>query len=836
MRSRPVWESAAGKDNSEVPLFPRSKIAAFLILYALVCPTLSLAQSAETTRPRRTQSSSTEATAPASQQTARLLAEPTIRIGLATGARSVTISSAGRLMKITDESLAPEALTATRVRIEPRVMAPLPPAQGNDFGVEVQGAATRVDADRAAREIKEQTGESAEVSLDSQTNTWKLRMGGNLARAQADELRERVEDAGFVSATVTSARTASQAGGARSTQPGMSTTAPNPSAARTSSANSSAARTGAANASSSAPATITRPVSRASSPTRAAVVYAAGASMLFTSYAPVVFASEDERNVPVRYNEKPYRGRLEVFANAQGSLTVVNVLGMEDYVRGVVPNELNYPSIEALKAQAVAARTYAVRNKDQFAAQGFDLLPTTRSQVYGGLSTEQPLASRAVEETRGVIATYRGTAINALYTSTCGGRTEDSENIFNNAEPYLRARECSIEGHAAFAPFIVKTSREPAEIREDANLQLARDAALLSVNGFSVGTTARITDSWLAATASASEVRNWISAVARLSRNPVPAMTDDATRPPAFSTALAAALYGEGRADTLLDAADVEYILSFRDASDIPERNRADVAYLLRDGFLTLYPDTSLKPREPMTRARMLHTIAGVMEARGRLLLQKGTAKPATAGALVLRSTKNRDLSVAVASDAYLFRAFGATAYQMRSLAVVGGEPVQFHLNSQGMVDYMEVRPAADGAAAERFSPFTNWTAELSLGEAQARLSRWARGVGSLTDLRVAARGSSRRVTDLELVGSSGTAHVRGGRIRSALGLREQLFVIDRRYDDAGRVIGFTFTGRGWGHGVGLCQVGAYGMARAGLTYDKILKNYYTGIELTKLY
>jgi stage II sporulation protein D len=232
----------------------------------------------------------------------------------------------------------------------------------------------------------------------------------------------------------------------------------------------------------------------------------------------------------------------------------------------------------------------------------------------------------------------------------------------------------------------------------------------------------------------------------------------------------------------------------------------------------------------------MLHSIASLMEARGKLLLQKGTAKPASAGALVLRSTKNRDLTVAVASDAYLFRAFGNTAYQMRSLMVVGGEPVQFHLNARGEVDYMEVRPAADGAAAERFSPFTNWTAELSLAEAQGRLSRWARGVGALTDLRIAARGSSRRVIDLEMVGTNGTAHVRGGRIRSALGLREQLFVIDRRYDDAGRITGFTFIGRGWGHGVGLCQVGAYGMARAGQTYDKILKNYYTGIELTKLY
>src|ERR1051326_8651020 len=63
------------------------------------------------------------------------------------------------------------------------------------------------------------------------------------------------------------------------------------------------------------------------------------------------------RNAPVRFNDKPYRGRIEVFANRRGSLTVVNVIGLEDYVRGVVPNELSYPALEALKAQAVAART-----------------------------------------------------------------------------------------------------------------------------------------------------------------------------------------------------------------------------------------------------------------------------------------------------------------------------------------------------------------------------------------------------------------------------------------------------------------------------------------------
>jgi len=167
---------------------------------------------------------------------------------------------------------------------------------------------------------------------------------------------------------------------------------------------------------------------------------------------------------------------------------------------------------------------------------------------------------------------------------------------------------------------------------------------------------------------------------------------------------------------------------------------------------------------------------------------------------------------------------------------LVGGEPVIYHLAANGQIDFLEVKPATNGAAADRMSPFTNWTRGLSVAQVQARLARAARGIGSIVDLRVASRGASHRVTDLEIVGTNGTAHVRGGRIRSALGLREQLFVIDREYDDDGRVSEFVFTGRGWGHGVGMCQVGAYGLAKQGFSAEQIIKTYYTGVELTRMY
>jgi stage II sporulation protein D len=238
----------------------------------------------------------------------------------------------------------------------------------------------------------------------------------------------------------------------------------------------------------------------------------------------------------------------------------------------------------------------------------------------------------------------------------------------------------------------------------------------------------------------------------------------------------------------------------------------------------------------PLSRARALHAITRILEARNLLQLQKGNARPASDGQLILRSTKGKDQPIRVNPDAFLFRQLGERPFQVASVALVGGEPVTYHLAANGQIDFLEVKPAPNGAAADRMSPFANWTRGLSVAQVQARLARAARGIGQIVDLRVVSRGSSHRVTDLEIVGTIGSAHVRGGRIRSALGLREQLFVIDREYDDNGRVTEFVFIGRGWGHGVGMCQVGAYGLAKQGWSSEQILKAYYSGIELTHLY
>jgi stage II sporulation protein D len=145
-------------------------------------------------------------------------------------------------------------------------------------------------------------------------------------------------------------------------------------------------------------------------------------------------------NAGFAVNGKSYRGDLVLKAENTG-ITVVNVVPMESYLRGVVPHEigkLGPEGLEAAKAQAVAARTYAVKHRGSRKTQGFDIYADTRDQVYEGTAGEDSLASRAIEATAGEIITYQGEPITAFYHSTCAGRTE-TPGIWGQPEiPYLK--------------------------------------------------------------------------------------------------------------------------------------------------------------------------------------------------------------------------------------------------------------------------------------------------------------------------------------------------------------------------------------------------------------
>jgi len=142
----------------------------------------------------------------------------------------------------------------------------------------------------------------------------------------------------------------------------------------------------------------------------------------------------------VEINGRAYRGSVLLRADAPGAITAINLVELETYLLGVVPAEIPPLELEAVKAQAVAARTYAVGHLGRRDSLGFDFFDSVLDQVYAGVAAEDPTASLAVRETAGEVLLYDGMPILAYYHSTCGGRTAAIEEVWNRAPlPYLRS-------------------------------------------------------------------------------------------------------------------------------------------------------------------------------------------------------------------------------------------------------------------------------------------------------------------------------------------------------------------------------------------------------------
>jgi stage II sporulation protein D len=139
-----------------------------------------------------------------------------------------------------------------------------------------------------------------------------------------------------------------------------------------------------------------------------------------------------------------YRGAIIVAPDGAGAVSLINSVNVEEYLRGVVPLEigsLGENELEALKAQAVAARTYTYKKMALNAGKPYDVATTTADQVYGGANAEADAPDKAISATNGLIIAYGNEVIDACYHSTCGGQTANVEDAWGGeSRPYLRSR------------------------------------------------------------------------------------------------------------------------------------------------------------------------------------------------------------------------------------------------------------------------------------------------------------------------------------------------------------------------------------------------------------
>ncbi|MDY7095092.1 MAG: SpoIID/LytB domain-containing protein [Acidobacteriota bacterium] len=506
----------------------------------------------------------------------------------------------------------------------------------------------------------------------------------------------------------------------------------------------------------------------------------------------------------VTFEGRRFRGRLLIYLNDRGRLNVINELSLEDYLRGVVPKEMGplvYPELDALKAQAVAARTYTVRNLGEFTAEGYDLCATPRCHVYGGMDAEHPVTDRAIRETAGQIVLYHQETADTLYTATCGGHTEDVEAIFPTLinRPYLRAVRCSEAGAQALAggvtggtPFPSGFTRVllPVDPQLDSRTALEKRLRELAHLAGLPAAEDRL------ASIQRQEVQRFVASI--------------------FDLALDAQLF--------VDPHDIPYLLS-NPPDSWGEQALRQAAYLVASGLFDEDLEGELDEAEVermlLQLAVMLHVVRE--EPAGFLRLDGQTVE-------VRQDGKVRGYPLPGQLPGFRQREERIVA---GDLSLVPGDRLRLYLRGDRLLALVqEMDP--DGVAYDRRSKRRAWTRFHTDGELAEKVEERYPGLG-FRNFEIIERGASGRVTRLSLLGADGRrVEVAGLAIRWTLGLPETLFTATRLRPKDGPA-GWLFKGRGWGHGVGMCQEGAYGMALRGYTYRQILAHYYTGTHLGQL-
>jgi peptidoglycan hydrolase-like amidase len=472
---------------------------------------------------------------------------------------------------------------------------------------------------------------------------------------------------------------------------------------------------------------------------------------------------------PVRVGAKTVRGEIELRPGAVG-VAVINVLNLEAYLRGVVPAEMgprSFPLLEALKAQAVAARTYAVAHLGDHAAEGYDLCDMPFCQAYEGVGAEQPLTDTAVRETAGEIITYQGRPIDAMYHSTCAGHTEDGGALFpGRAAPYLKGVPCRGERTLA--------------------------AGTASAPGPWLGAVERLAAVGERLAAAIGSPATAHALVARLSGvQPGPGVAGIVQ---AFAVPATAATLHVAHGKTAEDAA-LELLRLFR---------------------LPLPPSPRGGGRgtwELALAVRLGELVGAVQERNGRLVPGPGGVRLVLDGAGGSRDLTGREA---------VFERRGER-WRAAALEFPSGSAATLWCAGE-VCPALEVEPLEEADAG---SAWTWWVRELPLEEIGRRLQ-----VAGVRTVSVTRRGVSGRALTLSVGGQDGTREFGGMAFRRALDLPDTLFVVSSSRS-AGKPA-LRFLGRGWGHGVGMCQNGAYGLARGGATYVEILKTYYTGVEVAR--
>ncbi len=524
---------------------------------------------------------------------------------------------------------------------------------------------------------------------------------------------------------------------------------------------------------------------------------------------------------PIGFGDRSYRGILW-FIKKGDKYRVVNELPLESYLRAVVPSELGpqvYPELEALKSQAVAARTYAIKSLGRYSKSGYDICDGPACQAYFGAGTEHPLSDQAVAETAGLVMTYQGEFIDALYTSTCGGETDDVENVFpGRAEPYLRGKTSYLMEPASWQ-LVAKEVGQASHNLDNQDLQIQA-----MMYGFP---SAPSLDGLLGG----HDLLVWLDHFSWIGGQEVAhdLMSADLSFRDFWQVIWSRPRFQES-VNRQVNKADTIRGLEVEKSSN----NLAVLRnFLHRYEVLTAQQERQMELTDKVPKSEAMAVLLSLCRVFGpNPDWSKYYVQDVVGDDLVL-VRKGRERIVGFERITCYVTEQARKHRFVTSPNVVEGD-IAFVLD--GVLARPIVKLEVNGwvASADRVSAYNYWIDKKTTAELETRARRYISNLRGLKDVQVLSRSSTGRVTKLKYVAESGVHVVEGLRIRWSLGVRDNMFELMPSYRN-NRLVHMSVVGRGWGHGVGMSQVGAFGLARQGWTFDQILHHYYTGVEIVHI-
>jgi stage II sporulation protein D len=420
-----------------------------------------------------------------------------------------------------------------------------------------------------------------------------------------------------------------------------------------------------------------------------------------------------------------------------------------------------------------------------------------------------------VKETTGQILTYQGEPIDALYTSTCGGETSDVGVMFpGRNEPYLKRARCVELDMTTLA------GRADSGVLTEPQLNARYLAAAA---GLPDGGT-----SW-----SAGDVAAAVAKAAQAIGFTIPA----GVAPPASSRRgdvlayLAAVAKFDRNAKLLTLPEDRKYY--FPQSAQPESTANLAAAFLIKFGFLPTQNIDRIDMNAAMPREELYGVLGTWLRKHDALREVTGKILSLDGRTIVLKA-EGKGTPYTLPEGIPVFRRIGDRIQEYKSAPVMIGDRAFLQLDARKQPVAVTILGNFDGASFDRTSSFADWTRSYRADELVTSINR-RNPIKQLVGIRPLVVDPSNRIAEMEVTAEGGRTFVlKGLPVRWSLNVPDNLFVYEVTKDADG-VDRYTFYGKGWGHGIGFCQVGAYGMAFRGWKAEQILKNYYAGVEVVQM-